>query len=296
MPKSGEQDEKTAPSEAAASIVITASGRLGSHAATRSPGPTPSSASAAARAATSRAQVAAAALPRWPVSSWLMIAGSSPAQPVEQVLGHVEVGVGEEAGGRHVVGRGRPRSTPRWPTTPHWSQTAAQNSDGCSTDQRCSCGVAGLADVVQEAGEVGGLGPGRVGPPEAATPRHRPLHASTVGRSTGRGGAHRPRWPRRSRCGAGRPVPPHQPRRVTVSPSCRNVRVVPSARASGSAPRQVSSIRLPRSVVVGPLTVPEPNRSPGRGRGPVDGDVGELLGEGPVHVGEGRCALDRARR
>ena len=59
-----------------------------------------------------------------------------------------------------------------------------------------------------------------------------------------------------------RSSPPHQPRSVTVSPSSRNVRVVPSGSVSGSAPRHVSSIRLPRSAGVGPLTVPDPNRSP----------------------------------
>ena len=202
MPKSGEQDEKTAPSEAAASMVITASGRLGSHAATRSPGPTPSSSSAAARAATSRTQLAAAAL--------LAVAGLVVADdrrlvarpPGEEVLGHVEVGVGEEPGGRHVV-----------VGDDHLDAAAADDAalvpdrgpelrrlfDRPAVQLR----VPGLADVVQEAGQVGGLGPGRVGPPEgrAAHAVH-DVHRRTL---NGAGWGAPSRWPRRSRCGAGRP-------------------------------------------------------------------------------------------
>ena len=69
---------------------------------------------------------------------------------------------------------------------------------------------------------------------------------------------------------------------------------VPSGRVSGSAPRHVSSIRLPRSPGVGPLTVPDANRSPAPVRGAVDGEVGELLGEGPVHATRSSVARDLA--
>src|SRR2546430_683262 len=44
---------------------------------------------------------------------------------------------------------------------------------------------------------------------------------------------------------------------VTSSPSSRKVRVLPSARDSGSAPPQLSSISEPRWSFSGPLTVPE---------------------------------------
>ena len=82
--------------------------------------------------------------------------------------------------------------------------------------------------------------------------------------------------------------PPHQPRSVTVSPSSRNVRVVPSGSSSGSAPRHVSSTRLPRSGFVGPLDGARSEQVAGAGRRAVHRHVGELLGERPVHVREVR--------
>ena len=118
MPKSGEHDEKTAPSDAAASMVITASGRLGSHAATRSPGRTPSSSSAAARAPTSRTSSLPLHSSRWPVSSWLMIAGSSPAHSARRFSATFRWASGKN----RVAGMswsGTTASTPRRPTTPH---------------------------------------------------------------------------------------------------------------------------------------------------------------------------------
>src|SRR5215472_230973 len=51
---------------------------------------------------------------------------------------------------------------------------------------------------------------------------------------------------------------------TTSSPSSRNVRLVPSARSSGSAPPRVSSSRQPSCPRSGPLTVPEAYRSPVR--------------------------------
>ena len=52
MPKSGEQDDQTAPSDALASAPITASGQLATTAATRSPFYTPASFNPAAHRAT----------------------------------------------------------------------------------------------------------------------------------------------------------------------------------------------------------------------------------------------------
>ena len=122
--------------------------------------------------------------------------------PGEEVLGHVEVGVGEEPGGRHVV-----------VGDDHLDAAAADDAalvpdrgpelrrlfDRPAVQLR----VPGLADVVQEAGQVGGLGPGRVGPPEgrAAHAVH-DVHRRTL---NGAGWGAPSRWPRRSRCGAGRP-------------------------------------------------------------------------------------------
>ena len=55
---------------------------------------------------------------------------------------------------------------------------------------------------------------------------------------------------------------------VTSSPSSRKLRTDPSASVSGSAPPQLSSSRQPRWSRSGPLTVPEPNRSPVRADAP----------------------------
>ena len=82
----------------------------------------------------------------------------------------------------------------------------------------------------------------------------------------------------------GRSPPPHQPRSVTVSPSSRNVRVEPSASVSGSAPAPRQLDEAAPLAAVGPHTVPEPNRSPAPVDGAVDRQVGELLGERPVHL------------
>ena len=51
---------------------------------------------------------------------------------------------------------------------------------------------------------------------------------------------------------------------VTVSPSSRNERVVPSGRATGRSPLLASSMRQPSVPGSVPDTVPEANRSPGR--------------------------------
>jgi hypothetical protein len=66
--------------------------------------------------------------------------------------------------------------------------------------------------------------------------------------------------------------PPFAPgalaRRVTVSPSSRNVRSRPS-QANGSWPPHDSSRKEPRCSRAAPLTVPEANRSPGRTDAPL---------------------------
>ena len=56
---------------------------------------------------------------------------------------------------------------------------------------------------------------------------------------------------------------------VTVSPSSRNDRVLPSASSNGSAPFQLSSSAT-RCCRSGPETVPEANRSPVRNEAPFD--------------------------
>ena len=158
-------DENTAPSEAAASMVITASGRLGSHAATRSPGRR--RAPRAPRPGRPRPARSSLPLHSSPVAG-LVVADDRrlvARPPGEEVLGHVEVGVGEEPGGRHVVRRARPprrRDRRRRRTGPRPRPRTRRLLDRPAVQ----LGVAGLADVVQEPGEVGGLGPGRVGPPE----------------------------------------------------------------------------------------------------------------------------------
>ncbi len=53
-------------------------------------------------------------------------------------------------------------------------------------------------------------------------------------------------------------------RSVTVSPSSRKVRSLPSSRVTGSVPLHVSSRKHPRVPFSGPEIVPEPKRSPSR--------------------------------
>ena len=79
---------------------------------------------------------------------------------------------------------------------------------------------------------------------------------------------------------------------VTVSPSARKVRLWPSASVTGSVPPQLSSRNDPVSPPVGPETVPGGEQVPGAQRRPVDGQVRELLGRGPVHPRERRLADD----
>ena len=90
-------------------------------------------------------------------------------------------------------------------------------------------------------------------------------------------------------------VPAHSPRtslrRTTVSPSSRNVRVVPSGSSSGSAPApgeldEAAGLAL----TVGSAHGARRQQVAGARRRAVRREVGELLGEGPPLVGEVRAA------
>ena len=108
-PKSGEQDEKIAPSEAAASMTATASGMFGSIAATRSPTPTPAARIACCRRETS----ARSSSQRQPPLDLVLAAEDERrlrARVLQQVLREIQPRVGKEARLPHR--RGPRRSAP----------------------------------------------------------------------------------------------------------------------------------------------------------------------------------------
>ena len=136
MPKSGDVDEKVAPTAAVASMVTIVSGMLGSQAATRWPGPTPVSASAAARAATWARSSSQLRVRRRPSSPASISAGPPPV-----VARKVSTTLSRASGKKRASGRVAPGTkavAPRSPTSPQASQAADQNAPGSATDQACS--------------------------------------------------------------------------------------------------------------------------------------------------------------
>ena len=131
----GSAAEKTAPIAAAPSMATTASMPLGSHAATRSPSPTPSLVRAAAIAPTSTPSSSQDIVAE-PVSDSAMIAGSLPVR-----RSTCSTMLSEASGNSRASGMDDPGSStvpPGSPTRPHSSQTAGQNRSGSEIDRRWS--------------------------------------------------------------------------------------------------------------------------------------------------------------
>ena len=131
--------------------------------------------------------------------------------PVEQVLGHVEVGVREEAAGRHVLARREhdvAGVTDHAAALPHLAPEELGPLDRPAVEM----GVVRLPQVVQEPGEVGRVGTGLVGPPQRRTGHGRHRRALN-----GPGRARRCPGPRRSRCAGG---PARHPRTIPARSRC----------------------------------------------------------------------------
>ena len=135
-PKSGEQDDQTAPSEAAASMPATASGMFGIIAATRSPFLTPSETKAAAGARPARG-----ARPRTGGARPCPRRGRRCASPEPRLRSRFSAKFSRASGKNAAPGILSPSTSTRSPfspTTPQKSQTRLQKSSRSSTDQRCS--------------------------------------------------------------------------------------------------------------------------------------------------------------
>ena len=138
-PKSGEHEEKIAPSDAAASIVSIASIEFGSHTATRSPDSIPRRSRADARFATRWRSSSHDRVRRLPVSSIATRASPSPVRckkfstMLSLASGKNRVEMNSTAGSLGLAVLVTTRS-PRSPTMPQNCQIELQNSSGDFTD------------------------------------------------------------------------------------------------------------------------------------------------------------------
>jgi len=137
VPKSGEQDDHSAPRLAAASAAITVSGMFGSTAQTRSPGPTPQARSAPAKLATASWSSAQETRRSAPCSLRNSIAGLA-----SRRRSRFSAKLRRASGNQRVPGIAPASAASAGPgpspITSQNDQTSGQKCSGCSTDQRCS--------------------------------------------------------------------------------------------------------------------------------------------------------------
>ena len=174
-PKSGEQDDQTAPTLAAASIAMTVSGMFGRKPATRSPARTPCALSAPGNPADGRDELDGKSAVRWRPRSFQNTSASrssSKRSRFSAKLSRAPVNQrGPSSGPAAPSGRAPPPRRPRESgrqrpsaTTRQNHQTSAQNDSGRSTDHlytgrkvlhRSGAGRTAVANALQECGEIG---------------------------------------------------------------------------------------------------------------------------------------------